>query len=317
MQSVRLPVIAPSHERPCPICRTPARQRRIIAAKRAIGGGPLEIATCRECGASFQPTVPTQAALVEWYEYMGRAGHIANEPSALLGRRLRRLLDEVEPYRRSGKLLDVGCGRGTLALAARERGWEVSATEISATCVAKLRPLFGGQLHEGDLLDAPFAPASFDAILMIEVLEHLGEPGVYLDAVHGLLRPGGCLVLTTPNYQGASARLRGTRWRIVADEHLTYYDPHSLARSLRAHGFAGVRIATTGLDVRPLVRWVRNIGSRRAAQQGHAGDTSTACSVPAAVSAADRAIELANAVLRATRLGDGLRAIAERPLGDG
>lgn len=288
----------------------------MVIAKRAIGGGPLEIATCRECGTSFQPTLPTQAALVEWYAYMGRVGTIASEPSALLGRRLTRLLDEVEPYRRSGQLLDVGCGRGTLALTARERGWEVCVTEISPTCVAKLRPLFGDHLHEGDLIGAPFAPASFDAIVMIEVLEHLGEPGAYLDAVLGLLRPGGCLVLTTPNYQGLSARLRGTRWRVVADEHLTYYDPRSLARSLRAHGFAGVRIATTGLDIGPLVRWVRAIGPRRGAPQGPGGETAGVGHTPAAARAADRAIEMANTVLRATRLGDGLRAIAERPSED-
>lgn len=312
--SARPPAITSTQERPCPVCGAAARQRGTVTAKRAIGGGPLVIATCGECGASFQPTMPTEAALVEWYEYMGRVGTLATEPSGLLERRLTRLIDEVEPYRRGGQgcLLDVGCGRGALALAARDRGWDVCATEISATCVAELRPLFGERLHEGDLLDAPFPRASFDAILMIEVIEHLREPGAYLDSVLALLRPGGCVLLTTPNYRGLSARLRGMRWRVVADEHLTYYDPRSLRRSLREHGFASVRIATTGLDIGPLVRSIRSLGSRRATQQGITG---TARSSPPSIAAkaSDRAIELVNVVLRATRLGDGLRAIAERP----
>src|SRR2546427_2680858 len=134
------------------------------------------------------------------------------------------MLDRLEPYRESGRLLDVGCGRGTVALAARAAGWDVYATEISPSCVAELRPLFGKRLHHGSLLDASFRSSSFDVILMIEVIEHLDDPAAYVSASLRLLRPGGCLLLTTPNLRGLSGRLRGDAWRVVADEHLTYFD---------------------------------------------------------------------------------------------
>ena len=247
---------------------------------------------------------------------MGRVATVAAEPSALVGRRLDRMLDRLEPYRESGRLLDVGCGRGTVALAARAAGWDVYATEISATCVAELRPLFGERLHEGPLLEVPFARASFDVVLMIEVLEHLDDPAAYLAASRALLRPGGILLVTTPNFRGFSGRLRGPSWRVVADEHLTYFDEASLRRALRAAGFARIRMSTGGLDVPRVVDWVRSLGA--ASRGGRKSGESTGAAVTPRESApalADAVIEATNVILRTTHLGDGIRALAERPRG--
>jgi SAM-dependent methyltransferase len=250
---------------------------------------------------------------VDWYEYMGRTEAVANEPSMLLGRRLSRLLDAAEPYRANDRLLDVGCGRGALVLAARDRGWEAHATEISATCVAVLRPLLGERLHQGDLLAAPFADGSFDAIFLIEVLEHLADPSAYLRAALRLLRPGGALVLTTPNYRGLSGRTRGPRWRVVADEHLTYYGPRTLTTTLSQTGFTNIRVATTGLDIGPLVRGARAIGKPRSGGDPGGAGARRPATASVAASVADQVIEVANSVLRRTNLGDALRAVAERP----
>jgi hypothetical protein len=105
--------------------------------------------------------------------------------------------------------------------------------------------------------------------------------------------------------------MRGGTWRVVADEHLTYFDRSSLTRLLRSVGFTHIRVATTGLDVPILVDRVRSIGSSQ--------DASGRPSAPSAgrrdrsAALADAAIEVANALLGATHLGDGMRATAERP----
>ena len=293
------------------MCGSSVTTSRIVPGKRALGGDPLTIARCPACGVSFQPTLPGSDALTNYYDYMGKVDSVAAEPSAFIGRRLTRMLSRLEPYRNSGRLLDVGCGRGTVALAARRAGWDVYATEISASCVVELRPLFGERLHHGSLLDAPFAPESFDAVLMIEVLEHLADPGGYLTASLRLLRPGGCLLLTTPNFRGLSGRLRRDAWRVVADEHLTYFDEATLGRLLRSSGFTLVRIVTTGLDLPALVGWLRGSPGRPqstgTAVWGDGSDRSHGSAI------ADAGVEAVNAILAALRLGDALRALAERP----
>jgi 2-polyprenyl-3-methyl-5-hydroxy-6-metoxy-1,4-benzoquinol methylase len=291
------------------VCGAAATDRRQARGKRSIDGSALLLATCARCGTVFQPSVPTAGDLGRWYEYMASPEKLTREPSQLLGRRLDRVLRRLEPYRSTGHLLDVGCGRGELALRAGELGWDVHATEISASCVSLLRPMLGAKIHHGSLLDAPFPDSSFDVVVMVEVLEHLAEPAAYLEATFRLLRPGGAILLTTPNFRGLSGRLRGLDWRVVADEHLTYFDERSLSRLLRATGFSSIRIATTGLDILAIVSRVRRVG-RASSSSSDGARTRTGRARTAIV--VDVLIEVANAILRVAHLGDGLRAIARR-----
>lgn len=176
--------------RPCPGCGATEHRERVAVGKSDLRGDALRLATCVRCGLTFQLSVPTTEALAAWYDYVGHVG-ASERPSGLLARRIRRLLRDLERYRHRGRLLDVGCGRGTVALVAADLGWEVSATEISASCVGQLRPVLGSRLYNGSLLDAPFDPGSFDVVLMIEVLEHLDDPAGYVRAARDLLRSGG------------------------------------------------------------------------------------------------------------------------------
>jgi SAM-dependent methyltransferase len=312
------------NERVCPACgRTDGRTRSVAVGKVTMGGGRLEILHC-ECGAAFQPRVPTDEELARWYDYMGQ-NPVNFQTTPLIRRRLSRIVDGFEAVRHNGRLLEVGCGGGLFVRAATARGWEVWGTEISPSCLAELRPLLGNRLYEGSVETVPFPEASFDGATMVEVVEHLGDPLRYLEAIHRLLRPGGRLFLTTPNARGVSGRVLGTDWRAFADEHLSYFDIRSIRRLLERAGFDDVQVLTTNFDLMSLTEDLRrrlpNLPRKSAVRPVERGPASDAASSSRATSsrvelmagALDIAIEAANRVARVSRMGDTLKVAARRP----
>jgi SAM-dependent methyltransferase len=154
-----------------------------------------------------------------------------------------RVLDELEGVP-PGRLLDVGCATGDLLLAACERGWEAVGVEVSpyAAAVARRRGL---QVLVGTLASAPLPAASFDAVTLLDVVEHLEDPLAALRAIHRALRPGGLVVVETPNWGSIYRVLLRGRWAAFQPRlHLLYFDEPSLRRALEASGFQTVRAGT-------------------------------------------------------------------------
>ncbi|MGD9613154.1 MAG: class I SAM-dependent methyltransferase [Kiritimatiellia bacterium] len=104
----------------------------------------------------------------------------------------------------AGKILDVGCGNGTLCRKLAAAGFAVVGLESSRTGVeAARRSVPAGTFHEMSVYDDPRAmvEAGFDAVVSTEVIEHLFLPRTLLEWAGAKLKPGGFLVLSTP-YHG-------------------------------------------------------------------------------------------------------------------
>lgn len=154
---------------------------------------------------------------------------------------LRRLVRQHFPKDREARVLDLGCGRGALLAVAREAGYR-NATGIdrSPEQVETARRFGIEGVREGDLLGelAALAPASVDAIVTYDVLEHLTMPELLavVDGVERALRPGGRWLIHVPNAEG----LFGMRIRYGDITHETAFTRHTLAQLLLASGFGQV-----------------------------------------------------------------------------
>ena len=137
-----------------------------------------------------------------------------------------------------GSLLDVGCALGDCLLQARELGWaHPQGLEVSPYAVETGRQR-GLEIHLGDLLQNDLTPGSFDLILLQDVIEHTADPCAMLEAARRYLRPGGFLLLTTPNVGGWLARCLGGAWyHYKQGEHLTYFSRATICRALKNCGF--------------------------------------------------------------------------------
>lgn len=101
--------------------------------------------------------------------------------------------------RRRGKLLEVGCGWGEAAEFARRRGWEVTAVDASAECIAECRrryPELDTRVMRAEQLEFP--DNCFDHVESSHLLEHVEDFGAALGEMARVLKPGGTLIAEVP-----------------------------------------------------------------------------------------------------------------------
>ena len=153
-----------------------------------------------------------------------------------------------------GRILDVGCSPGHLAMALVKAGFEVQGIDLNPLWLAKYAPGWPERLQithtniEQDPM--PFPSESFDLVIFTEVLEHIAitDPCVILGEIRRVLRPGGRMLLSTPNVANLSnvvALIQGENvfWPPEifygsVDRHNREYAPSELLRLVERAGFA-------------------------------------------------------------------------------
>lgn len=208
--------------------------------------GEFPYVRCRNCGLIYLQTRPSPEEIHLYYpaQYQPYRTAIQDEASPLMRRarqrnilRYCRTIARVTP-RQSGRILDIGCSTGIFLDAMRQQGWETQGVEISAQAGAYARERFGLQVFEGQLHEASFEGETFDAITLWNVFEHLYQPFETLQEVYRLLRKGGVLAMTFPNWESWDHRWFGKAWiGFDAPRHLFVF-PRPVHQHL---------LATTGL----------------------------------------------------------------------
>lgn len=99
------------------------------------------------------------------------------------------------------ELLDAGCGTGLFSQVATERGAIVTSVDVGESLLAEVAKKCRSRRMVGSVMDLPFADGSFDVVVCTEVIEHTVDPRRAVMEVARVLRPGGTLVLTTPNHR--------------------------------------------------------------------------------------------------------------------
>jgi SAM-dependent methyltransferase len=213
------------------------------------------------------------------------------------------LLDSFAPYRRTNRILDIGCGAGFFLEAARSCGWEAYGTEFSVHALDIVRAK-GLEVVQAPVPRNTFEPNYFDVVTSFEVVEHLRDPNGEADLMRHLLRLGGLLYCTTPNFNAATRRVLGHQWVVIEyPEHLCYYTHSSLRDWLGRHGFSVVDLRAEGFSPANLRR---SLKPAVGATSGQGGDESFRTTVEQS-RALREAKRLVNALLSAARLGDTLK----------
>jgi 2-polyprenyl-3-methyl-5-hydroxy-6-metoxy-1,4-benzoquinol methylase len=190
---------------------------------------------------------PDEAALARIYgeSYFSKAWGVQTDPRRVLALKQATFRRHVLPavaLAPGARILDCGAAFGALMAAAEERGWQAYGIELAPEAAAAIARRFGPErVFSGPFEQAAFpslTAEAFDAVFMCDFIEHVRDPAAVMAKACRLLRPGGTLVLTTPDGDSLSRRLMGSSWPHFKVEHLFTFSRRNLAPLLQRSGFA-------------------------------------------------------------------------------
>jgi SAM-dependent methyltransferase len=229
--------------RDCPLCATARASAEPLFTK--LG---MDIVRCAGCGLTYSATMLAPEFDRRLYvDSASQASYIdlkENEAYAALERvKCRYLVERLGDYLAPATLLDVGPGSGRFLEAAADAGWQGLGVEANAQFAAACRAR-GLAIAEGFFPECPPGDARFDAIAMLDVVEHLGDPAGFLGDGLRRLNAGGVLVLQVPNVKSLLVALEGARNSNFCHGHWNHFDPATLERLAASAGLETLAMET-------------------------------------------------------------------------
>lgn len=202
---------------------------------------------CTSCGLAYTDPQLTAEEIAPYYSqaYYGAGNLRFNRLfETLVGwfrRRRASVLRKLHPQ--PGAVLDIGCGRGHFLKSLRQQGWTCTGTELTETAGRHARDTLSLDVRIGPFDGALFPDASFDAVYLWHVLEHIPNTAAALAEVRRLLRPGGLLVIAVPNLESWQAGLSRYRWfHLDLPRHYLHFSASWLTKTLTGLGFRIVEV---------------------------------------------------------------------------
>lgn len=226
----------------CPLCRSD--DARIIYEHI----DSYRVVQCRSCRFYYLSPRPAEVIMERiyqddsYYDGVSTIGYESYHDQAYsLRATFRRfLLNLKRQGLTGGSLLEVGCGYGFLLDEANGFFDVRIGTELcsEAASMARLR---ADHIYEGDIGQIP-AEEKFDCIVTIHVIEHVYDPQLFLSQFLGHLKPGGKIIIATPDMGSLWRYLLGRRWpSFKLPEHVLFFDKQSLSILMQHNGLTDIQ----------------------------------------------------------------------------
>ena len=227
----------------CSMCRSPKTKSRF---SRHDG---LTLWKCCDCQVEFlfpQPRSDKKTIYdLPYFDYYGTDKQREKSLFLVKEKTSIKYLQEIERFASRGKILDVGCAAGHFLDAAKKCGWNPYGLEI-ASMGKKAQSLLGARrVKLTSLKKGVFPDESFQAITFLDVLEHLTDPVESLHIARSLLKPGGVIVVVTPNTGSVSAKLMGKYWNHYHIDHLFSFNRNAIKTLFQKTGFRLIEVKPT------------------------------------------------------------------------
>ena len=153
----------------------------------------------------------------------------------------------------NGKVLDAGCGDGFFSsqLTCFDEIKDITGIDISEKAIERALERYPkNPFRQASLNKIPFENASFDSIVMVEVIEHLVDIDGTLEDLSRVLKPGGLLLITTTDFNWLKAVIIAMfyfeKYFYPTNPHIRFFTKTTLAEVLLAHSFEVVKYSWNG-----------------------------------------------------------------------
>jgi len=255
----------------CPVCDAHRTRPVWTGRDKTVSlGAPemslsLHLVKCAACGMLFLDNADYDLDTVHELYWKMMVDNVPEGHSVEIEKVREYLLGELQGFRTTGSLLEIGCGEGEFLKAAAENGWQATGIEVTESAAQTAREKHGLDVLTGTVEQHKdrLAPGSFDVVVLWGLVEHVRNPGELLRTARGLVRNGGAVLLYTPNADSIFHRLaraahllsfgllKGPMECVIIAMHPMYFTLRTLRRLLKDNGFlvASTEMADIDLDL--------------------------------------------------------------------
>lgn len=223
----------------CPVCEHKEFTEFLTCTDFFTTSETFDIKRCNKCGFLFTQNFPSEAIIGKYYDVPDYVSHSDTKKGIVnyLYHQARRFmlnqkasLIEKMCGGSKGTILDYGCGTGYFLQTMERNGWESIGIEKSSTARDFTAREFGLITHDPDYLTS-LPDASFDAITLWHVLEHIENPDQLIIQLKRVLKPSGKLIFALPNSESYDAKHYGEYWAAFdVPRHLWHFSPSTITK---------------------------------------------------------------------------------------
>lgn len=237
--------MAEVHHSTCPSCGSQKIEQYTTIKDHSVSGKVFGIYKCLHCSLQFTQHAPAQDSISKYYQSADYVSHTDTKEGLInklyhlvrtftLGNK-RKMISRFTG-RKTGKILDIGCGTGAFLNEMKQHGWQTEGLEPDNTAIEKANSLYGIFAKSPDELFKLDA-SSYNAVTMWHVLEHVHQLQEYIAQLKKIIKDDGVIFIAVPNYTSFDASHYKENWAAYdVPRHLYHFSPESMKVLIEKHG---------------------------------------------------------------------------------
>jgi SAM-dependent methyltransferase len=239
----------------CPICSNNNFNLYISSEDFFLTNEQFDIVICGTCGFKITNPRPKTETLSKYYASPDYISHtnkqkgITNKIYYIVRKfTIASKIRLIRKYKRTGSILDIGCGTGEFLKVIHDKGFTVKGIEPNINARKFAKDQYGIQVIDENEIKK-YSNSKFDVITMWHVLEHVYDLDSQISEIQNLLRENGVLVIAVPNSESWDAKHYGKFWAAYdLPRHLYHFDQKSINLLFQKTGFRVVKIQPMFFD---------------------------------------------------------------------
>lgn len=235
-----------AHTRNCPLCGATSNSASLVYYTHG-----MHIIQCMNCSLVYSRDVINHDADSARYRHSNVMGahlalHSNNVYAELERKKARYIVSRMRQIKTEDNvnLLDIGCSTGAVLAAGQDVGWRAVGIDLNSDTVNLARARGLNAVVGSFPNDLPDSAGTFEAITMLDVLEHVEEPVDFLACVTGRLSQDGLLAIQVPNFNSLLIRIEGPANNNICHGHWSYFTDETLCKVAAQAGLKPLMIET-------------------------------------------------------------------------